>query len=142
MRFLLILISMMLLGCRPMVKPSDGTPLTAAQIKELETRVGIQLPSDTVVLYSGDGEGKSYSPDYYCWVLGFTNRFTTVHPYGALRHLNARRYIESDLRKGKIPELKEAHWISWKTNGYKFEGFLGCSDIGDYLSIQRTIDKN
>lgn len=140
-KWIFVVMVLILIGCsRPVVKPGDGSPLTVSQVSDLEAQVGLVLPSDVVILNSGDGGGRDASYEYYFWVLGSTNQMVSFFKIG--RNLNASpqtttEMIEGSLQKRKILNLTNSYSVDWVTNGYQFSGWLGRSIVGDYLIIKR-----
>ena len=113
-------------------------------LKELEAKVGIAFPTNTVLVNSGDGGGRDPSHAFYEWALFSPTAITmpAMDAPGVKGYLNLPledtvKFVQSRMGKRKIEQPQTAFTSDWRTNGFGFSGTLVRSAKGDYMVISR-----
>jgi hypothetical protein len=113
-------------------------------LKELEAKVGIAFPTNTVLLNATDGGGRDPSYGFYAWGL-FSPTAIKMPPMkavGVKDHLNLPledtvKSVQGMMGNRKISQAQSAFTSEWETNGYTFRGTLVRSPQGDHLLIEQ-----
>ncbi|NLI01083.1 MAG: hypothetical protein GX446_16495 [Chthonomonadales bacterium] len=113
-------------------------------LKELEAKVGIAFPTNTVLVNSTDGGGRDASYGFYAWAV-FSPSPITMPPMkavGVKDYLNLPledtvKSVQGMMGKRKISQAQSAFTSEWETNGYTFRGTLVRSPQGDHLLIEQ-----
>lgn len=129
---------------------ASNQPMQAASAKEskdlqdLETRIGITFPTNTVLVNSTDGGGRDPGYGFYAWGL-FSPSAVKMPPMkapGVKDYLNLPledtvKFVQGMMRSRKIVQSQSAFSSEWEKNGYTFRGTLVRSQQGDYLVIEQ-----
>jgi hypothetical protein len=113
-------------------------------LKELEAKVGIAFPTNTVLVNSGDGGGRDSGYGYYMWAV-FSPTAINMPPMkapGVKDYLNLPledtvKSVQADMPKRKITQPQLALGSEWETNGYTFRARLIRSPQGDHLLLEQ-----
>jgi len=113
-------------------------------LRELESKAGISLPTEAVLVNSGDGGGRDPSYEFYFWAVFSPSpiKMPVMHAVGVKDYLNLPledtvKYVEATMRKGKIAKPESAISSHWIRDRYKFEGTIVRSSEGDYLVVEQ-----
>jgi hypothetical protein len=117
-------------------------------LKELEMKVGISFPANTVLVNSTDGGGRDSSYGFYAWGL-FSPTAIKMPPMkapGVTDYLNLPlddtvKFVQGMMRNRKISQPQSAFSSEWETNSYTFRGTLVRSPHGDHLVIEQFLKK-
>jgi hypothetical protein len=117
-------------------------------LKDVETRVGIAFPTNTVLVNSTDGGGRDSSYGFYAWGL-FSPTAIKMPPMkaaGVKDYLNlpvedTAKFVQGMMLNRKITQPQSAFSSEWQTNSYTFRGTLIRSPQGDHLVIEQFRQK-
>lgn len=128
--------------------PPRGVPVPASLIAEL----GVNLPPGTVLVEDLDDQGggsghRESELDYHIWSFYSPNQIQMpAGPRAEISALattleNSVAMLNHYFAGRKIPEPTHAFGSRWVTGPYRFEGTVVRSHQGDYLHIQRLLNR-
>ena len=136
--------------CDHQARPSQSTsshrvnPREHTALKELESKIGIIFPSNTVLVNSDDGGGRDPNFGFYAWGLFSPSAITmplmkepSVKGYLNLPLEDTVEFVQSMIPNRKILQPQSAFSSEWEKNGYVFEGTLVRTPQEDYLVIEQ-----
>jgi len=113
-------------------------------LKDLETRIGITFPTNTVLLNSTDGGGRDPGYGFYAWGLFSPSevKLPLMKAPGVKDYLNLPledtvKFVQGMMRSRNIVQPQSAFSSEWETNDYTFRGTLVRSAQGDHLVIEQ-----
>ena len=131
-------------GCHR--SPSSDKSLQSASdfsnqgLKDLESRSGISLPANSVLLSADDGGGREASHQFYEWVVFSPNpvglpRIETpgVGDYVNLPVDDTVKFVQTRLKDRKLTHANLAIHSSWRRNSLGFSATLVRTVSGDYV---------
>lgn len=135
-------VCLLAIGC------SDHQARENTNVKDLETKIAMTLPSDTVLLGANDGGGRVSG--FYTWTVFSPSpiKMPPMHATGVKDYLDLSdsladvvTYVEVDMGRRKISQPQAAFTSEWENDLYTFSGTVVRSAEGDYLTIRRFLKK-
>lgn len=147
-RLILVGLCLLAMGCSVRQPMENANVKPKQDLKDLEAKVAMTLPSDAVLLHSTDGGGRDPSCGFYAWTV-FSPSSIKMPP---MRATGVREYldfstpadladmvklVEAKMQRRKICHPQAAFGSEWENDAYTFRGTLVRSSEGDYLVIER-----
>ncbi len=117
-------------------------------LKDLESVSGLSLSDDAVLIACDDGGGRDPASGFFSWVVFSHSQIimpskkvpggTTCIP---MPLNDSVKHIETSMQNREIVDPLVAFSSQWTSNGYEFRGDLVRSKDGDYLVVERFIQK-
>jgi hypothetical protein len=111
-------------------------------VTSLELKTGLRLPTNAVLVASGDGGGREASHQFYEWVVFSPTPVILpkmvapgVQDYLKLPLKDTSEFVQSRMNARRIVEPQAAFSTDWKTNGFAFSATVIRGTDGDYLVI-------
>ena len=137
-------LSMLPTGCSDHRATEEAIVTPKLDLKDLEAKIGMTLPSDAVLLDSSDGGGRDPSYGFYTWTVFSPSRIKMplrqapgVKDYLDLPLADSVKYVEVKTHRRKILQPKSALSSDWQNSTYTFDGTVIRSSEGDYLVVER-----
>ena len=128
-------------GCDSGRQPKSASANSQA-LSSLELKTGVSFPTNTVLVYSGDGGGRETSHQFYEWAVYCPTPVTLpkMTAVGVKDFLNlplkdTAEFVQSRMRKQRIVNAQSAFSTDWKTNGFSFSATVVRGTEGDFLVI-------
>ena len=139
-----VTVSMCIHGCDEVPKKESAARLTARELHDLENNVAMKLPSDTILLSSGDGGGRDAQYNYYTWTIYSKSPINMPQiytmggngPYRKADLPNSKRVIEVNCDI-TVADPVAAYSSEWENGSFQFRGLLVECDGGVFLHVER-----
>lgn len=136
------------MGCSDRQTMENANVKPKQNLKDLEAKVAMTLPSDAVLLDSTDGGGRDPSYGFYAWTVFSPSpiKMPPMRATGVKDYLDFStpadladmvKLVEAKMQRRRISQPQAAFGSEWENDAYTFRGTLVRSSEGDYLVIER-----